>query len=69
MEDLALMRRSTPATVQVKAAGGVRDLDTLLQVRALGVSRCGATRTKEMLDEARRRLQMPRIEAIAIEAK
>jgi deoxyribose-phosphate aldolase len=71
MEDLALMRRSTPAAVQVKAAGGIRDLDTLLQVRALGVSRCGATRTKEMLDEARRRLQMPRIEAeaVAIEAK
>jgi deoxyribose-phosphate aldolase len=71
MEDLALMRRSTPATVQVKAAGGVRDLDTLLQVRALGVSRCGATRTKEMLDEARRRLQMPHIEAeaVAIDAK
>jgi deoxyribose-phosphate aldolase len=70
-EDLALMRSSAPAAVQVKAAGGVRDLDTLLQVRALGVSRCGATRTKEMLDEARRRLQMPRIEpeAIVIEAK
>ena len=45
--------------VQVKAAGGVRDLDTLLKVRALGVSRCGATRTKEMLDEVTRRLNLP----------
>ncbi|MFM8292503.1 MAG: deoxyribose-phosphate aldolase, partial [Planctomycetia bacterium] len=55
------MRRHSPAHVQVKAAGGVRDLDTLLKVRELGVSRCGASRTRDMLDEARRRLQMPPI--------
>ena len=54
--DLALMRQHTPAHVQVKAAGGVRDLDALLAVRALGVSRAGATRTASMLDEGRRRL-------------
>ena len=56
LEDLRLMRKHSPPHVQVKAAGGIRDLDTLLAVRALGVSRCGASRTKEMLDEARRRL-------------
>jgi deoxyribose-phosphate aldolase len=56
MEDLALMRKHVAPHVQVKAAGGVRDLDTLLKVRELGVSRCGASRTKEMLDECRRRL-------------
>jgi deoxyribose-phosphate aldolase len=56
MEDLALMRQHSPYYVQVKAAGGVRDLDTLLQVRALGVTRAGATRTAAMLDECRRRL-------------
>lgn len=54
--DLILMRKHSPAHVQVKAAGGVRDLDALLRVRALGVTRCGATRTASMLDEARRRL-------------
>jgi deoxyribose-phosphate aldolase len=54
--DLILMRKHAPANVQVKAAGGVRDLDALLAVRALGVSRCGATRTAAMLDEARKRL-------------
>ena len=54
--DLILMRKHSPAHVQVKAAGGVRDLDALLAVRALGVSRCGATRTAGILDEARRRL-------------
>ncbi|MDX2150464.1 MAG: deoxyribose-phosphate aldolase [Bryobacteraceae bacterium] len=54
--DLALMRRHSAPQVQVKAAGGVRDLDALLAVRALGVTRCGATRTASMMDEARRRL-------------
>ncbi len=56
LADLRLMRQHVPARVQVKAAGGVRDLDTLLQVRALGVSRVGASRTKDILDECRRRL-------------
>jgi deoxyribose-phosphate aldolase len=56
MEDLALMRQHSPPHVQVKAAGGIRDLDTLLKVRDLGVTRCGASRTKEMLDECRKRL-------------
>ncbi len=55
-DDLKLMRANTPPSVQVKAAGGVRDLDALLAVRALGVSRCGATRTAEMLNDARKRL-------------
>jgi len=49
IEDLKLMRKHSPAHVQVKAAGGVRDLDKLLEVRAIGVTRAGATRTAEML--------------------
>ncbi len=62
LEDLALMRKHAPPHVQVKAAGGVRDLDMLLKVRELGVTRCGASRTKEMLDECRRRLNLPAID-------
>jgi deoxyribose-phosphate aldolase len=54
--DLILMRKHSPARVQVKSAGGIRDLDALLRVRALGVTRSGATRTAEMLDDCRRRL-------------
>jgi deoxyribose-phosphate aldolase len=54
-EDLALMRRSVSAHIQVKAAGGVRTLDALLEVMALGVTRVGATATKTMLDEFRAR--------------
>ena len=38
---------------------GGRDLDALLAVRAIGVTRVGASRTKDMLDECRRRLAMP----------
>ncbi len=53
--DLALMRASVSAKVQVKAAGGVRDLDGLIKVRDLGCSRRGATATAVMLDEYRRR--------------
>jgi deoxyribose-phosphate aldolase len=56
VEDLRLMRQHAAPHVQVKAAGGVRDLDKLLDVRALGVSRVGASRTREMLDDCRRRL-------------
>jgi deoxyribose-phosphate aldolase len=56
LPDLELMRKHSPARVQVKAAGGIRDLDALLAVRAIGVSRVGATRTQAMLEECRKRL-------------
>ncbi|HXW13313.1 MAG TPA: deoxyribose-phosphate aldolase [Terriglobia bacterium] len=57
LEDLKLMRTHSPARVQVKAAGGIRDLDKLLEVRALGVTRVGASCTAEILDECMRRLE------------
>jgi deoxyribose-phosphate aldolase len=60
MEDLKLMRRHSPPHVQVKAAGGIRDLDAQLAVRALGVTRIGCTRTVEILEECKRRLNIPR---------
>ena len=50
------MRKHSPSHVQVKAAGGVRTFDGLLEVRAAGVTRAGATRTAEILDECKRRL-------------
>ena len=53
--DLALMRSSVSERVQVKAAGGVRTLDDLLAVMALGVTRIGATQTKPILDDYRNR--------------
>jgi deoxyribose-phosphate aldolase len=55
-EDLRLMRRCAPPRVQVKAAGGVRTFDRLLAVRAIGVTRVGATATQAILDECKARL-------------
>jgi deoxyribose-phosphate aldolase len=52
---LRLMRARSAPDVQIKAAGGVRTLDDLLRVRALGVTRIGATATAAILDEARAR--------------
>ena len=54
--DLTLMRKHSPPQVQVKAAGGVRTYERVLGVRALGVSRIGATATKAILDECRAKL-------------
>jgi deoxyribose-phosphate aldolase len=58
--DLVLMRKSVSQKVQVKAAGGVRDLDALMHVRDLGTTRCGATATAAMLDEYTRRAKAER---------
>jgi deoxyribose-phosphate aldolase len=52
---LRLMHTNSAPRVQIKAAGGVRTLDDLLRVRALGVTRIGATATAVILDEARAR--------------
>lgn len=55
LEHLKLMREHSAPEVQIKAAGGVRSLDDLLAVRAVGVTRIGATATKAILHEAIRR--------------
>ena len=52
---LTLMRKHSAPEVQIKAAGGVRTLDDLLRVRAIGVTRIGATATEAMLEEAKKR--------------
>ncbi len=53
--DLVLMRTECRESIQVKAAGGIRTLDDVLRVRALGVTRVGATATEAILSEARER--------------
>jgi deoxyribose-phosphate aldolase len=73
MEDLALMRRSVGSAMQVKAAGGVRTLDTMLAMVAIGVSRFGATATVTMLADAKEReardeLRVPSIGAVGADA-
>jgi len=56
LADLKLMREHSPPHVQVKAAGGVRTFETLMAVRAIGVTRVGATATKVILDDAKAKL-------------
>jgi deoxyribose-phosphate aldolase len=52
-DDLRLMRANTSPHIQVKAAGGVRTLDALIDVMNLGVTRIGATATKAIIDDFR----------------
>jgi deoxyribose-phosphate aldolase len=55
--DLKLMRATCSDKVRVKAAGGVRTLDAILACRAAGCTRCGATATVAIMEEARSREQ------------
>ncbi|MDR1765387.1 MAG: deoxyribose-phosphate aldolase [Lachnospiraceae bacterium] len=55
IHDIRLMRANVPKRVLVKAAGGVRTLDSALAVRAVGASRIGATATVKILSEAQER--------------
>jgi len=52
--DLELMRKHSAPEVKIKAAGGVRTLTDLLKFKELGISRCGATATAAMLEEAKK---------------
>jgi deoxyribose-phosphate aldolase len=55
VNDLQLMLDHVGPGVRVKAAGGVRTLDGLLTVKAMGVSRLGASATATIMEEAYRR--------------
>ena len=55
ISDLRLMNENVSEGVKVKAAGGVRSLSQLLEVQAAGASRCGATATESLLEEAKKR--------------
>ena len=50
--NLKLMKASVGPNVKVKAAGGVRSLDGLIAVQEAGCSRCGATATIAMMNDA-----------------
>jgi deoxyribose-phosphate aldolase len=56
LDDLRLMRRASPPRVKLKAAGGVRTLDAMIECAEIGCDRIGASRTAEVLDELRQRL-------------
>ena len=55
MDDLRLMRASVSPRVKVKAAGGIRTLDLLVEGLNAGMDRCGATATAAIIDDLRTR--------------
>lgn len=55
MDDLRLMRATVSPEVKVKAAGGVRTLDALIDCLNAGIDRCGATATAVIIDDLRAR--------------
>ncbi len=55
LDDLRLMRANTSPHIRIKAAGGVRTLDALLEVMAVGVTRIGATATEAIILDFRAR--------------
>ncbi len=63
LEDVILMRQSSPAHVQVKAAGGVRTLDELLTMKEAGATRIGTSKTASLLNEWRDRLGLPSLDS------
>jgi deoxyribose-phosphate aldolase len=52
IDDLKLMRLHSGKDVQVKAAGGVRTLNDLIEVQKAGATRSGATATEQILNDA-----------------
>ena len=53
--NLELMKKSVGPDIKVKAAGGVRTLDGLIAVQKAGCTRCGATATIAILEDAKKR--------------
>jgi deoxyribose-phosphate aldolase len=64
LEDLELMRTHSPPSVQLKAAGGVRDLDTVLRARDIGATRIGTSATVTILEECRARVRASEVSGL-----
>jgi deoxyribose-phosphate aldolase len=62
--DVTLMVEACKKGTQVKAAGGVKDLATLLQMRKIGATRIGTSSTQGILDECRKLLGLPQISVV-----
>ncbi len=56
-EDVALMKRMVGDEIKIKAAGGVRTLDTALKMIDLGVSRIGSTAGVSIVEELKMGMQ------------
>ncbi len=53
--DVRLMRENTKPEIQVKAAGGIRTLDQLIEMYEAGATRMGCSRSAAVLEEAQKR--------------
>lgn len=67
LEDVQLMRSLVPQPIQVKASGGIRDLDGLLAFLPY-VTRIGTSHTRAILDELRARLGLPALAGVTANA-
>ena len=57
LADVKLMRKHLPETIGIKAASGVRSLETAIEVYEAGCARFGATQTEAILDAWKARLK------------
>ena len=57
LHHLALMRAAVSPAVRLKASGGVRSLDTLLEMREAGVDRFGTSATETILTDLQRLIE------------
>ena len=62
--DVMLMVEACKKGTQIKAAGGVKNLTTLLRMRKLGASRIGTSSTQEILYECRKLLSLPQLSVV-----
>ncbi|WP_293819260.1 hypothetical protein [uncultured Parolsenella sp.] len=64
--DVCLMREHVPAEVQVKAAGGIRDAGTFLDMARAGTTRIGSSAGIPIIEELRRRFETGGIDTIEL---
>ncbi|MBO9050002.1 deoxyribose-phosphate aldolase [Curtobacterium flaccumfaciens] len=67
-EHIALMRRTVGADTGVKASGGVRGLDTLLEMVEAGADRIGTSASARILDEVAHRAETGAASALGDDA-
>lgn len=57
VKDLELMKKHSGPDVKVKAAGGIRNIDQMLEAKEAGCTRIGATATSAIMEEAMKRFR------------
>ena len=66
VEDVKLMKAHCGDKVQVKAAGGIRDADTFLDMVRAGATRIGCSAGMPIIDELKRRFEEQGIDSIEL---